>query len=152
MYFKQFLQSFVFIFGVMQVVFVVGNLLPRYSGRDGITWDQVILSLISSFIFSVSHFIITSDWLDERATVKKRIIICGIPCTIICCLLAFKLGLQRLMPHTSDIFTASALWIASYAISVGAYIGIFILIELNQKKQEQRYSEALSKYKKESNS
>ncbi len=131
----------------MQVIFMVGNLLPWYSGHDGITWDQVIVSLIAALVFCVSHFIITSDWLDERVSVKKRIIICGIPCTIICCVLAHRLGLQNLMPHIPDIFTASVVWIASYALSVCAYFGIFILIERNHKRQEQKYSVALSKYK-----
>ena len=53
------------------------------------------------------------------------------------------------MPHIANKAVASAVWVLSYLVSIGVYVGVFFVVERNYKKQSKSYNEALEKYKKE---
>ena len=149
MYVKEWLNTFVYVFGLLQILFTIKLFLPHFGGTGGINWYNIFASFISAFVFSVSHFVISSDWLDNRISVRKRIIYCGIPCTLTGLLLSYNLGLQHFVPHIANKAVASAVWVLSYLVSIGVYVGVFFAVERNYKKQSKSYNEALEKYKKE---
>lgn len=142
------ITSFVFIFGIMQIIFVLRNLLPMFNGYGGLGWREIVISLVSAVVFGISHFVITAEGLDGKASVKRRVILCGIPCTLIGCVLAGEFGIQKLLPHIANINLASAMWVISYLVSIGIYVAVFFLIELRYRMQGQKYNAALDKYKK----
>jgi len=148
-YVKEWLNTFVYVFGLLQILFTIKQFLPHFGGTGGITWYDIFASSISALVFSVSHFVINSDWLDNRISVKKRVIYCGIPCALTGLLLSYNLGLQHFMPHVANKAVASAVWVLSYLVSIGVYVGIFFAIERRYKKQSKSYNEALEKFKKE---
>lgn len=148
-YAKEWLNTFVYIFGLMQIVFTLRQFLPMFGGSGGIIRQDIVVSLVSALVFSVSHFVINSDWLDNRISVKKRIIYCGIPCTLIGLLLSSRLGLQFFIPHIGNVAAASAVWVLSYLVSIGVYVGIFFAVEKKHQKQSESYNAALDRYKKQ---
>ena len=148
-YVKEWLNTFVYVFGLMQIVFTLKQFLPHFGGYGGINWYDIFASFISALVFSASHFVINSDWLDSRFSVKKRVICCGIPCALAGLLLSYELGLQHFMPHIPNKDVASVVWVLFYLVSIGIYVGIFFLVERKYKKQSKSYNDALERYKKE---
>ena len=148
-YVKEWFHTFIYILGLIQILFTIKQFLPMFGGGGGIDWYDITTSLVSALVFSVSHFVIKSDWLDNRISVKKRIIYCGIPCTLIGLLLSSRLGLQFFIPHIGNVAVASAVWVFSYLVSIGIYVGIFFAIERKYKNQSEKYNAALDRYKKQ---
>lgn len=148
-YAKELLNTFVYVFGLMQIIFTAKQFLPHFGGTGGITWYDIFASIVSSLVFSTSHFVINSDWIDERIPVKKRIIYCGIPCALTGLLLSYNLGLQHFIPHISNVAVASVVWTLSYFVSIGIYVGIFFVISIKHKMQSKKYNAALDRYKKQ---
>lgn len=144
-YLKQAAYSVLCGFGLMQFVFLMINLI---SSRREIVWVQTVSSLIVAVIFGLSHFLIVSDWLDGRMTVKRRAVCCAGPCTVAGAVLAKELGLQGLIPYIDNVNAASLLWIISYALSVLVYAGVFFVLEINCRRQSKKYNTALNWYKK----
>ena len=154
-YVKEWLNTFVYIFGLVQIVFILTQFLPQqgiYARRifTGINWQEIVASLISALVFSVSYFVINSDCLDDRVSLRKRIIYCSIPCSLTGLLLSYFFGLQNFIPHIPNKAVASIIWILTHLVSIGIYVGIFFIISTKHKKQSKRYNEALEKYKQES--
>ena len=151
-YVKEWLNTFIYIFGFMQIAFILRQFLPHSGGNVGLHWYEISDSFFAALVFSASHFAIHSDLLDSRISVKQRIICCGIPCALAGLRLSYNLGLQDFIPRSTNTVVASVVWMLSYLVSLAIYMGIFFAIELRLKKQSKRYNAALEKYKKESNS
>jgi len=149
-YAKEWLNAFVYIFGLMQIVFTLKQFLPHFGIYGGINWYEIFASFISALVFSVSYFVINSDCLDNRISVRKRIIYCSIPCTLTGLLLSYNFGLQNFIPRIPNVAVASAVWTLSYLVSICIYVGIFFVISIKHKKQSESYNAALEKYKNES--
>lgn len=148
-YVKELLNTFVYVFGLLQILFTIKQFLPHFGGTGGITWYDIFASFISALVFSASHFIINSDWLDSRISVKKRVIYCGAPCALAGLLLSYNFGLQTYIPHIPNVAVASVVWMLSYLLSIGIYVGIFFIISIKHKKQSVQYNAALARYKKQ---
>ena len=112
-YAKEWLNAFVYFFGLMQIVFTLKRFLPRFGIYGGINWYEIFASFISALVFSVSYFVINSDCLDNRISVRKRIIYCSIPCTLTGLLLSYNFGLQNFIPRIPNVAVASAVWCLS---------------------------------------
>lgn len=149
-YAKEWLNAFVYFFGLMQIVFTLKQFLPHFGIYGGINWYEIFASFISALVFSVSYFVINSDCLDNRISVRKRIIYCSIPCTLTGLLLSYNFGLQNFIPRIPNVAVASAVWTLSYLVSICIYVGIFFVISIKHKKQSESYNAALEKYKNES--
>ena len=134
----------------MQIVFTLKQFLPHFGIYGGINWYEIFASFISALVFSVSYFVINSDCLDNRISVRKRIIYCSIPCTLTGLLLSYNFGLQNFTPRIPNVAVASAVWTLSYLVSICIYVGIFFVISIKHKKQSESYNAALEKYKNES--
>ena len=61
-YVKEWLNTFVYVFGLLQILFTIKQFLPHFGGTGGITWYDIFASFISALVFSLSHFIINSDF------------------------------------------------------------------------------------------
>lgn len=146
-YIKEWLNTFVYIFGLLQVLFTIKQFLPHFGGTGGISWYDIFASFISALVFGTSYFVINSDCLDNRISMKKRIICCCVPCTLTGLLLSYNLGLQSFIPRFPNVAVASAVWTLSYLVSIGIYVGIFFAISIKHKKQSEKYNAALDKYK-----
>lgn len=144
---KEWLNTFVYIFGLMQIVFTLKQFLPHFGIYEGINWYEIFASFISALVFSVSYFVINSDCLDNRISVRKRIIYCSVPCTLTGLLLSYNFGLQNFIPRIPNVAIASVVWVLSYLVSIGIYVGIFFVISMKHKKQSEKYNAALDKYK-----
>ena len=150
-YVKEWLNTFIYVFGFMQIAFILRQFLPHSGGNVGLHWYEISDSFVAALVFSVSHFVIHSDLLDHCIPVNKRIIYCGIPCALVGLRLAYNLGLQDFIPRSANTAVASVVWMLSYLVSLTIYMGIFFVIEIKLKKQGRCYNAALEKYKKESN-
>lgn len=146
-YVKEWLNTFVYVFGLMQIVFVLKQFLPHMGLYEGINWYEIFASFISALVFSASYFTINSDCLDDRISVRKRIILCSIPCTLSGLLLSYNFGLQSFIPRIPNVAVASVVWVLSYLVSIGIYVGIFFIISMKHKKQRVQYNAALDRYK-----
>ena len=146
-YVKEWMNTFVYTWGLMQIVFTLKQFLPHSGIYEGLNWYEIFASFISALVFSVSYFVINSDCFDDRITVRKRIIYCSIPCTLTGLLLTYNLGLQNFIPRIPNVAVASVVWMLSYLVSIGIYVGIFFVISIKHKKQSKKYNAALDRYK-----
>lgn len=148
-YFKQIITSAIIFFGIMVILFFLWHNIPSFSFYNGVYPDDLLFSICASAVFSLIHFVITSDCLDGKVSMKLRVIICGIPTVIICCILTREFGLQTLVHYMGiqDKKAAGMLFDSFYVITVAAYVLIYFFIELRLKKKGKAYDAALKEYK-----
>lgn len=144
----QLLHSFVLVFGALQLLFMLADLL--YYGAANILWTQTAAALIAALVFSLTHCIVTADRLDGHFAVRTRVLWCGLPCAIAGGILAKELGFQQLLPHVENTAAASVLWLCSFLLSAAVYAAVFLLMERHCRSQKAKYDAALERYKKQS--
>ena len=144
----RFLTTFLLIFGIVQFMFLIRNFIPPYGLGGTIVIHNSIVSVVSSLIFTITHTVISSEALDRKITVKSRMLLCSIPCAGVCGYLALNFGLQSWLRNIADQTTAIIVWIASFAISLIAFLWVYFIIEKHNLAAGKKYDEALAAYKK----
>jgi len=151
---KEWVRTFFFIFGILQMVLAVST----YLWNSFIVLYDVVLMLFVSAILTTCYFVITSDPVANRRAMILRLVGCSIPFALVSWILSFIFGFHDLLIDNLDIFyqplipTKTRLMIQSIAsfVSIIFYFGILLLIALRQHKQRKHYNDALDAYKKES--
>ena len=144
----RFFSTFFLIFGIIQFAFILRNSVPPYRSVGDTNRHNSCVSMISALVFTISHAVISSEKLDQRITVRKRMVICAIPCAGVCAMLAMNFGLQN---WTRDFFANKTAAIVvldiSFVISLVVLLWICYLIERHSLAEGKRYDEALKAYK-----
>ena len=143
----RFVKIFFMLFGFMQFLFMLRNVIPPYGLGSGILIHHSTISLIVALIFTITHLVVSSEKLDSKISVKARILICSIPCAVACGCLAFDFGLQGWV-FSQDKTTSIMEWTVSFVVSLGGFLLIYFLIEKKYLAAAEKYNKALIAYKK----
>lgn len=143
----RFLTTFFLIFGVVQFMFLIRNFIPPYNLGGTIAINHSVVSFVAALIFTTTHTVISSEALDRKITVKARMLLCSIPCAGVCGYLALNFGLQSWLRNIADQTTAIIVWIASFALSLIAFLWVFFMIEKHNHAAGKEYDVALAAYK-----
>ena len=104
-------------------------------------------AVFSALIFSLTHFIITSECLDEKLSVKARVFLCALPSSVAIGYIAYELGLHNFMYSTTVDLSYVILRGITLLASFIVYMTIYWLVEWRYMKQGKVYDMALQEYK-----
>ena len=143
--------AFFFAFGIFEFLFFIRGFFPYSGGLVGATLFQTLLCISASLILTVSHTIISSEFLDQYVTVKSRVVACGIPCIVTLGVLTVYYGVPSLIVHLLGLkneLVATATWMIAFAFCLIVVILLYWLVERNFRNIGKKYDAALAAYKK----
>lgn len=146
-YIKEMFVSYCFAFGLLQTLYILQDFMPGYGGNGDTLGYVSETAVFSAINFSILHFVITSDWLDNKVSIKIRVFVCAIPCSVTMGLLAYQLGLHNYLHFIKDDLTYVVSRSLFLLISFILYMTIYWMIEWNYLKQGKEYDIALQAYK-----
>ena len=121
----RFFTVFFFIFGLLQTLFFARAIFPQFRA-SGLNTPQTLLCMVSAIILSALYSMICVDGQESLYAIKSRLIICGIPCVLICSVLSVNYAV---------ILSSAVLILALY------------LLERHYRRVGEKYDSALSQYK-----
>ena len=145
----RFFAVFFFIFGLLQTLFFVRILFPQFRA-NGLNTPQTLLCLVSAIILSALYSMICVDGQESEYAIKSRLLICGIPCVLICSVLSVNYGLPSLILDMFGITnrkTGISVWLIAFILSSATLIFAFYLLERHYRRVGKKYDSALSEYK-----
>ena len=148
---SRFLVAFFFTFGVFEFLFFIRGLFPHFGGLVGATLFQTLLCMVASLILTISHTVVSSEFLDQYVTVKSRAIVCSIPCIITLGTLTVYYGIPSLIVLLLGLkseLVATTTWAISFVFCLMAIVLLYWLVERNFRNTGKKYDVALAAYKK----
>ena len=134
----RFFTVFFFIFGLLQTLFFARAIFPQFRA-SGLNTPQTLLCMVSAIILSALYSMICVDGQESLYAIKSRLIICGIPCVLICSVLDL-LGI-------ADRGTGISIWLIAVILSSAVLILALYLLERHYRRVGEKYDSALSQYK-----
>ena len=126
------------------ILYILQGFMPGYRGGQGYVSETAVYAAV---LFSIIHFVITSDCLEDKISIKIRVIVCSIPCSVTMGFLAYELGLHNYLRFIKEDLTYVVLWGIFLLLSFILYMTIYWVIEWNYLKQGKEYDIALQAYK-----
>lgn len=145
----RFFTVFFFIFGLLQTLFFARAIFPQFRAR-GLNTPQTLLCMVSAIILSALYSMICVDGQESLYAIKSRLIICGIPCVLICSVLSVNYGLPSLILDLlgiADRGTGISIWLIAVILSSAVLILALYLLERHYRRVGEKYDSALSQYK-----
>ena len=139
----RFFTVFFFIFGLLQTLFFARAIFPQFRA-SGLNTPQTLLCMVSAIILSAL------DGQESLYAIKSRLIICGIPCVLICSVLSVNYGLPSLILDLlgiADRGTGISIWLIAVILSSAVLILALYLLERHYRRVGEKYDSALSQYK-----
>ena len=144
--------SFFFsVFGVLIFLFFVRGLFPDSGGLVGISLFHILLCMGIALVLTLSHTVITSEYLDQYFSIKSRVIFCGILCTIALGVFTVYYGIPSLIVlimGLENTLSSSITWVIAFVFCLILTILLYCLVERNFQRVGEKYDKALSAYKK----
>ena len=144
--------SFFFsVFGVLIFLFFVRGLFPDSGGLVGISLFHILLCMGIALVLTLSHTVITSEYLDQYFSIKSRVIFCGILCTIALGVFTVYYGIPSLIVlimGLENTLSSSITWVIAFVFCLILTILLYCLVERNFQSIGKKYDKALSAYKK----
>ena len=138
----RFFTAFFFIFGLLQTLFFARAIFPQFRA-SGLNTPQTLLCMVSAIILSALYSMICVDGQESLYAIKSRLIICGIPCVLICSVLSVNYGLLGI----ADRGTGISIWLIAVILSSAVLILALYLLERHYRRVGEKYDSALSQYK-----
>mgnify|MGYP000208152051 CR=1 FL=1 len=145
----RFFTAFFFIFGLLQTLFFARAIFPQFRA-SGLNTPQTLLCMVSAIILSALYSMICVDGQESLYAIKSRLIICGIPCVLICSVLSVNYGLPSLILDLlgiADRGTGISIWLIAVILSSAVLILALYLLERHYRRVGEKYDSALSQYK-----
>lgn len=145
------LSFFFSTFGVLIFLFFVRGLFPDSGGLVGISLFHILLCMGIAFVLTLSHTVITSEYLDQYFSIKSRVIFCGILCTIALGVLTVYYGIPSLIVLImgfENTLSSTLIWVIAFVLCFILTILLYCLVERNFQSIGKKYDKALSAYKK----
>ena len=120
----RFFTVFFFIFGLLQTLFFARAIFPQFRA-SGLNTPQTLLCMVSAIILSALYSMICVDGQESLYAIKSRLIICGIPCVLICSVLSVNYGLPSLILDLlgiADRGTGISIWLIAVILSLNGTI------------------------------
>ena len=136
----RFFTVFFFIFGLLQTLFFARAIFPQFRAS----------CMVSAIILSALYSMICVDGQESSYAIKSRLIICGIPCVLICSVLSVNYGLPSLILDLlgiADRGTGISIWLIAVILSSAVLILALYLLERHYRRVGEKYDSALSQYK-----
>ena len=145
------LSFFFSAFGVLIFLFFVRGLFPDSGGLVGISLFHILLCMGIAFVLTLSHTVITSEYLDQYFSIKSRVVFCGILCTIALGVLTVYYGIPSLIVLImgfENTLSSTLIWVIAFVFCFILTILLYCLVERNFQSIGKKYDKALSAYKK----
>ena len=145
------LICFFSVFGVLVCLFFVRGLFPDSGGLVGISLFHIFLSMGISFVLTLSHTLIASEYLDQYFSIKSRVVFCGILCTIALGVFTVYYGVPSLIVLImgfENTLSSILTWAIGFVFCFVLEMLLYCLVEISFRKTGRKYDEALSAYKK----
>ena len=114
-------------------------------------WIEYTSNLtLHGFRYYFVRFILCVDGQESLYAIKSRLIICGIPCVLICSVLSVNYGLPSLILDLlgiADRGTGISIWLIAVILSSAVLILALYLLERHYRRVGEKYDSALSQYK-----
>lgn len=150
----QIVETFFKAFGVIQFLYLMQQLSPQYGGLRNIYINDrdCKISIAVSILYTIMHTIITSETLDNKISMKVRVLICIIPSLIMGGLLTVDFGLDELLWWFHDIpWYYSIEYEIRLVASVFLFFCIYWWMESRYIRIGKEYDKALAEYKEKMN-
>lgn len=147
----RFLTIFFFVFGCLEFLFFLRLWIPHLGNPNGIPLVYTRINLVSALVFTAAHSVIASERLDQRISVKTRVLLCSLPCILVCVLLAHYFSIPSLITMLLKIeskVAASIVFITFTAVCAAVWFLCYALVERHYYKIGKTYNAALAAYKK----
>ena len=150
-YIKDIFVIYCFAYGLLQTLYILQSFILRHGG-----WIEKLgyvsgTAVYSALIFSLTHFIITSECLDEKISVRGRVFLCALPSSVAIGYIAYELGLHNFMYSTTVDLSYVLLRWAALLVSFIVYMITYWLVEWRYMKQGKMYDVALQEFKEKNN-
>lgn len=145
----RFFTVFFFIFGLLQTLFFVRTLFPQFRA-SGLNTPQTLLCMVAAIILAALYSMICVDGQESEYAIKSRLLICGIPCVLICSVLSVNYGLPSLildMLGMADRSTGISVWVIAVILSSAILMFALYFLERHYRRVGKKYDSALSEYK-----
>lgn len=145
------LSCFFFVFGVLVFLFFFRGLFPDSGGLVGMSLFHILLCMGISFVLTISHTIIASEYLDQYFSIRSRVIFCGIFCTIALGVFTVYYGIPSfivLIMGFENALSSTLIWVIAFVLCFILTILLYCLVERNFQSIGKKYDKALSAYKK----
>lgn len=148
---SQVLNNFFSAFGVLIFLFFIRGLFPDSGGLIGMSLFHILLCMAIAFILTLSHTVITSEYLDQYFSIKSRVIFCSFLCMIALGVFTVYYGVPSLvvlMLGFENMLSSTSIWIISFVLCFIVTILLYCLVERSFQNKGKKYDKALSAYKK----
>ena len=145
----RFFTALFFIFGLLQALFLARAIFPQFR-ESALNIPQTLLCMASAIILSALYSMICVDDQESPYAIKSRLLICGIPCVLICSVLSVNYGLPSLILDLLGIADRSAgisIWLIAVILSGAGLMLALYLLEQHYHRVGEKYDSALSEYK-----
>lgn len=145
----RFFTAFFFIFGLLQTLFFVRAIFPQFRA-SGLNIPQTLLCMVSAIILSALYSLISIDGQESQYAIKSRLLICSIPCVLICSVLSVNYGLPSLILDLlgiADRGSGISIWLIAVILSGAILLLAFYTLERHYRRVGEKYNSALSEYK-----
>lgn len=145
----RFFTAFFFIFGLLQTLFFVRVIFPQFRA-SGLNISQTLLCMVSAIILSALYSLISIDGQESPYAIKSRLLICSIPCVLICSVLSVNYGLPSLILDLlgiADRGSGISIWLIAVILSGAILMLAFYTLERHYRRVGEKYNNALSEYK-----
>lgn len=145
----RFFTVFFFIFGLLQTLFFVRTLFPQFRA-SGLNTPQTLLCMVAAIILAALYSMICVDGQESEYAIKSRLLICGIPCVLICSVLSVNYGLPSLildMLGMAGRSTGISVWVIAVILSSAILMFALYFLERHYRRVGKQYDSALSEYK-----
>ena len=115
----RFFTVFFFIFGLLQTLFFARAIFPQFRA-SGLNTPQTLLCMVSAIILAALYSMICVDGQESSYAIRSRLIICSIPCVLICSVLSVNYGLPSLILDLlgiADRGTGISIWLIAVILS-----------------------------------
>lgn len=143
----QFITLFILIFGVIQLMFYIRNLIPPYLWGGDIYGSDTLQSILTAFVFTAAHTVYTSERLDKKLSMKVRMVLCTLPCMVAGLFFVYEFGLHVYIPLPTNKTAAIVIWSCAFLISFMLCVVTVYLIERKNIALGKQYNAALEAYK-----
>lgn len=144
----RFFSSFFFFFGLLEFLFFVRKAFPQFGAASGDSLQDVLCAGAAALL-AVLYTLISVDRQQREEAVKARLLICAVPCVLICGVLSVYYGLPSLLLELfgiADRGASAMVWVTGCGISCAAFGAAFCLLERHYRRIGKVYDAALRAY------
>lgn len=145
-----FLGTFFRFFGGLICLFLLVTALPFFGDPLHLAPVQVVLSLVSALVFTLTHTFLLAEGLDGKLSLRARCLLCCLPCALALGALVHVSGLGSLIlafHEIPDQQGATVVFWGNSLLVFALFALAYLLLQQYYLRQGRQYSTALAAYR-----